>query len=192
MGIREEQKDIRRNEIIEVALDLFIRKGYAATKITDIAKGVGMSTGLLFHYFKSKENLYEELIKNALKGPNSIMDDKGMDPLIYFEVITKQLFRLIKERPSFSKYFVLINQAHYNESAPECVKRIINEFDIFKFTAEIIKKGQERDEIKEGNPLALGIAFWCAINGIAEQISKNPHYPCPESEWIVDIIRKIK
>lgn len=190
MGIREEQKDKRKNKILEVALDLFIKKGYSSTKIMDIAKEVGMSTGLLFHYFKSKDNLYEELIKNALSGPNSIMDDRGMEPLTYFEVTTKQLFNFIKEDPTFSKYFVLVNQAYYNDTAPESVKKIINDFDIYTFTSEIIKKGQKSGQLKDGNPYALAIAFWCSINGIAEQLFKNPDYPCPESEWIVDIIRK--
>lgn len=65
-----------------------------------------------------------------------------------------------------------------------------NDFDIYTFTSEIIEKGQKSGNIKECNPYALAIAFWCAINGIAEQIFKNPNYQCPESEWIVDIIRK--
>lgn len=189
MGVREEQKDKRRNEILEVALDLFIKKGYSSTKIVDIAKEVGMSTGLLFHYFKSKENLYEELIKGALDGPSSIMDDRGLKPLTYFEVITKQLFKFIKEKPTFSKYFVLVNQAFYNGSAPDSVKKLINDFDIYKFTSELIKEGQKEGDIKDGDPYALSIAFWCAINGIAEQMFKNPEYPCPDSEWIVDILR---
>ena len=68
MGIREEQREKRREEILAAGLDLFIRKGYVATKISDIAAQVGMSVGLLFHYFQSKENLYEELIKYGIQG----------------------------------------------------------------------------------------------------------------------------
>ena len=56
---RQEQKEARRQEILYVALDLFVKKGYAATKITDIAEKASMSVGLLFHYFESKEKLYE-------------------------------------------------------------------------------------------------------------------------------------
>ena len=59
METRKEQKERRRQEIINAALELFVSKGYAATKITDIAKRVNMSIGLMFHYFESKEALYE-------------------------------------------------------------------------------------------------------------------------------------
>ena len=60
---RNDQKQQRRLQILGVALDLFIRRGFSATKISDIAHAADMSVGLLFHYFPSKEALYEELIK---------------------------------------------------------------------------------------------------------------------------------
>lgn len=56
MGMREQQKEKRRKEILLAGLDLYIRRGYSATKIKDIADQVGMSTGLLFHYFETKKN----------------------------------------------------------------------------------------------------------------------------------------
>ncbi|MHB8066006.1 MAG: helix-turn-helix domain-containing protein, partial [Ruminiclostridium sp.] len=92
MGVREEQKEKRREEILSVGLDLFIRKGYAATKISDIAEHVGMSVGLLFHYFKSKEKLYEELVTIGISGPMSIMVPTDMEPLEFFENAAKQIF----------------------------------------------------------------------------------------------------
>lgn len=68
MRTRKEQKEQRRQEIINAALELFVSKGYAATKITDIAKKTNMSTGLMFHYFESKEQLYEALVQMGLEG----------------------------------------------------------------------------------------------------------------------------
>ena len=51
MDTRKEKKERRRQEILYAALELFVTKGYAATKITDIAKSANMSRGLMFHYF---------------------------------------------------------------------------------------------------------------------------------------------
>ena len=152
MGTRDEQREKRRQEILEMALDLFIRKGYAATKISDIAQNVGMSVGLLFHYFDSKEKLYEE--------------------------------------PFVAKMFVLMGQAFYNEAAPQGVKDLLQGLDIYTPTSMLMKKGQANGTIREGDPYALGIAYWCAIQGIAEQLAMYPDSPCPESDWIVDMIRR--
>ncbi len=189
MGVRKEQKEARRNEILVAGLDLFIRRGYSSTKINDIAKYVGMSTGLLFHYFESKEKLYEELIRNGIAGPMSLMDNSGMDPIAFFEAAAKQIFDTVKSRPISAKYFVLMNHALYNEAAPQSVKNMLKDYDIYTPTSQLIIKGQENGTIRKGNPYALAMAYWSAIQGVAEQIAVNPEYPCPESEWIVDILR---
>ncbi|MDE6595979.1 MAG: TetR/AcrR family transcriptional regulator, partial [Oscillospiraceae bacterium] len=70
MSARDEQKEQRRQLIISKALELFAKKGYSDTKIGDIAKAADMSVGLMFHYFESKEQLYEELVKMGADGTN--------------------------------------------------------------------------------------------------------------------------
>lgn len=190
MGVREEQKEKRRNEILEAGLDLFIRKGYAATKISDIAERVGMSAGLLFHYFESKEKLYEELISLGVSGPMSVMASADMEPLAFFESAAEQIFHYIQTESFTAKMFVLMSQAFYNEAAPQAIRDLLRGFDIYTPTALLIRKGQADGTIREGDPYALATAYWCAIQGIAEQVALNPGMHCPESDWIVDIIRR--
>lgn len=190
MGIREKQKEKRRNEILNAGLDLFIRKGYSATKVSDIAEQVGMSVGLLFHYFASKEKLYEELISLGISGPMSVMAPTEKEPLAFFEDVARQIFHYIKAEPFTAKMFVLMNQAFYNEAAPDYVKEMLASFNIYKPTSELILKGQKEGTIRSGDPYALSIAFWSAVRGIAEEIALNPNSPCPDSDWIIDIIRR--
>lgn len=190
MGVRDEQREKRRQEILEAALDLFIRKGYVAAKISDIAQRVGMSVGLLFHYFESKEKLYEELIRYGVSGPMKAVAPTDKEPLKFFEDTAEQIFHYIHSQPFTAKMFVLMNQAVYNEAAPQRVKDILQGLDIYTPTCLLMKKGQENGTIREGDPYALSIAYWCAIQGIAEQMAMNPDSPCPKSDWIVDIIRR--
>lgn len=190
MGIRDKQKEKRREEILWASLDLFICKGYAATKIKDIADAVGMSVGLLFHYFDSKEALYEELIQFGLTGPLRTMAQADGNPIAFFELAAKQIIKYIKEEPFAAKMFLLMSQANYNDATPKKVKEILKDFDIYTPTSHLIEQGQANGTIREGVPMALGIAYWCAIQGIAEQYALNPDYPLPDSEWIVDIIRR--
>ena len=189
MGVRVEQKEKRKNEILAAGLDLFIRRGYTSTKISDIAKQVGMSTGLLFHYFESKEKLYEELIREGVSAPMNIVADSDLEPIAFFETTTKWILNFLKCKPAFAKYFVLMNQAYYNESAPQSVKNMLKDYDIFTPTSRLIERGQETGTIRNGNSYALAMTYWCAIQGIAEQMVVNPENPYPESEWIVDILR---
>ena len=188
--MRDEQKEKRRNEILAAGLDLFIRKGYAATKISDIAQRVGMSAGLLFHYFESKEKLYEELIGYGVSGPMSVMELNSEEPIRFFEMVAEQIFGIIRTDPFSVKMFVLMSQAFYNEAAPQSVKEMLQGFDIYTPTIPLIERGQADGTIREGDPYALAIAYWCAIQGIAEQMAMVPNAPCPESGWVVDILRR--
>jgi len=190
MGIREQQKEKRREEILTAGLDLFIRKGYSATKIKDIADQVGMSVGLLFHYFETKEKLYEELIKVGVSGPMRMMNHTDLEPIEFFKASAEKILYMIVTEPFGAKMFVLMSQAYYNEAAPQSIKDLLNDFDIYTPTTALIKKGQENNTIREGDPYALSMAYWCAIQGIAEQMAIRPDTPCPKSDWIVDIIRR--
>ncbi len=189
MTTRNDQKEQRREEILSAGLDLFIRKGFTGTKIKDIADRVGMSVGLMFHYYESKEALYEELIRYGVSGPMQTMAPTELEPLAFFETTAKQLIEYVRAQPFIAKMFVLMGQAVISEDVPAGAKEILRGLDVYTPTARLIEKGQQNGTIRSGDPLALSLAFWCAIQGIAEQYATSCDAPCPESEWIVDIIR---
>ena len=189
MTIREDQREKRRLEILSVGLDLFVRKGYSGTTIKDIASAVGMSVGLLFHYFSSKEELYLELVSLGVAGPMESLQPAGLEPMAFFEVTAERILAMISSEPFVAKMFVLMNQTYYSSDVPLSVKARLVGFDVYTPTAQIIRQGQENGTIREGDPLALAIAFWCAIQGVAEALAMFPDLPCPKSEWIADILK---
>jgi len=187
---RAEQKEKRRKEILIVGLDLFIRKGLASTKIQDIADAANMSTGLMFNYFESKEKLYEELIKVGIDTPKKMLNSVEGEGLIFFETIARQIFSLFKTENNIAKMFVLMNQAKHNEAVPETVKPLLDGMDYVSVSVNKIEQGQKDLTIKDGDPAALAIAFWGAISGIAEEIALGKNNVVPESDWVVDILRR--
>ena len=56
-GKRGEQAERRRNQLVDVALELFSERGIEAVRISDIAEKAGVAQGLLYHYFSGKEAL---------------------------------------------------------------------------------------------------------------------------------------
>ncbi|MCB7037199.1 TetR/AcrR family transcriptional regulator [Eggerthella sinensis] len=192
MVTRQEQRERRRQEILGEALRLFVRKGYAATKVSDIAEAVGMSTGLMFHYFDSKEKLYEELVKLGVEGPMGMVGAMAAegDALSFFEGAAAGIMGFLRDEPAMADMFVLMGNALMDEAVPEGARTLLAGLDVHTPTAEIVRRGQREGTIREGDPVALSIAFWCAIQGIAEELALNPDMPCPDSAWIVDIVRK--
>lgn len=62
MARTPQDPQVRINEIIDAADHLFFTKGYHATTISDIAKKMGVAQGMLYYYFKSKEEVLEKLL----------------------------------------------------------------------------------------------------------------------------------
>ena len=179
---------MRQKQIMFKALELFVTKGYTETKISDIAEGLGISVGLLFHYYESKESMYKALVAMGVentKRPESIEFD---DPLDYFTQFIDGLFAMAKAQPWVFQMFVLMSQAR-RLGIPEEIRQLALSVDQIEFSAEIIRKGQEQGCIKDGDPIALSFAFWCSIQGIMEQHIITPEYPLPKAEWITDILR---
>jgi AcrR family transcriptional regulator len=56
----------RRQAIIEAAMDEFIARGYAATRLDDVAKRAGVAKGTIYLHFEDKEALFQELVRTAL------------------------------------------------------------------------------------------------------------------------------
>ncbi|RZL65715.1 MAG: TetR/AcrR family transcriptional regulator [Variovorax sp.] len=65
---RERRKEARPGELLEAALDLFVEKGFAATRSEEVAVRAGVSKGTLFLYFPSKEELFKAVVMENLGG----------------------------------------------------------------------------------------------------------------------------
>tara|TARA_B100000674_G_scaffold458637_1_gene435073 strand:+ start:318 stop:884 length:567 start_codon:yes stop_codon:yes gene_type:complete len=56
----------QRADLLEGAFELFADRGYAALSMRDLARGLGVTTGTLYHYFKSKDVIFEEMVLRAV------------------------------------------------------------------------------------------------------------------------------
>ena len=66
MSTRNRRKEQRPEEILNAALEEFIAKGYAGTRLDDVARRAGISKGLVYVYFDTKEDLFEAVIRTFL------------------------------------------------------------------------------------------------------------------------------
>lgn len=60
------RKDARPGELIAAALDLFVERGFAATRLDDVARRAGVSKGTVYLYFPSKEELFKQVILTGI------------------------------------------------------------------------------------------------------------------------------
>lgn len=62
----ERRKDARPQELLAAALDLFVERGFASTRLEDVAKRAGVSKGTLYLYFTNKEELFKAVVRHSV------------------------------------------------------------------------------------------------------------------------------
>ena len=65
---RARRKEERPGELLAAALDLFVEKGFAATRAEEVAARAGVSKGTLFLYYKSKEELFKAVVRENISN----------------------------------------------------------------------------------------------------------------------------
>ncbi|MFC9598091.1 TetR/AcrR family transcriptional regulator [Peribacillus butanolivorans] len=159
-------RDQRYEEISKAALKVFARKGFAATKISDITSSVKLSHGLFYHYFQSKENIYLSLIMNILdQFIETVKEAENRtgtpwDQLAWFTELT---FSGSPEQAQDRR--ILVIEAQQSDSLSDEVKQELNQ----KYTiamngiARIISNGQREGIFIDGDPMELAI-YYISLN----------------------------
>lgn len=80
--VRQRRKEARPAELMSAALELFVEKGFAATRLDEIAARAGVSKGTLYLYFASKEELFKAVIQQGVlpvvvQGEEMLMQHEG-------------------------------------------------------------------------------------------------------------------
>ncbi len=185
---RKEQKEERRKAILMTALALFVERGYYDTKIADIAAAVPMSTGLLFHYFASKEELLLELVKMGLQGPGSVGDSGDVPPDLYLTMFLGKVFSFAEEQPWVFNMFVFMAQVR-RVGMPEEARRLAQSVDAVAPTVKLIKKGQKDGIFRKGDADTMARCFWASLQGIMEEMSADKNMKAPDPGWIVSMLK---
>jgi AcrR family transcriptional regulator len=111
----EEIREIRKKEIMNTALELFAMEGFDKTSISSIAAKAGISKGLLYNYFSSKEELIKTIIFNGLDSLTGFIDPNhdgvlSSDELQYF---IEEFFNAVERNQHYWRlYFTLFFQPH--------------------------------------------------------------------------------
>lgn len=122
---QEQYDEIRKQKkqlIMDSALELFAENGFHATSMSQVAKKAGVSKGLAYNYFESKQEILDEIIKTGFDSIYSHFDlnHDGILTRDEFEHFIRNSFKAISKNRKFWKlYSAIIMQADLAESMME-------------------------------------------------------------------------
>ncbi|HDR7276649.1 TetR/AcrR family transcriptional regulator [Bacillus cereus] len=133
----------RRKEILETAERLFLTKGYTKTTVNDILKEIGIAKGTFYHYFKSKEEVMDEIIMRIIKKDVAKAKVIVSNPNI---PVLEKLFRVLMEQSPKSGDVKdkMIEQFHQPNNAEMHQKSLVQSIiHLSPVLTEILEQGIE-------------------------------------------------
>ncbi len=117
------------DQILEAAEELFIKNGFAGTSTTDIARKVGCNQALVHYYFRTKENLFEQIFLKKIEFSLSCADKYRFtyngDFKQLLEALITQYFSLLCENRRLP--FFILSELFINDKRREFIRRHIIE-----------------------------------------------------------------
>lgn len=187
-------KDERREQILSAALRAFARRGFAATKISDIVERAGMSHGLVYHYFKSKEEIFYVLLERAMQ--TSVQSVAGaeslsLSPIEKVRQIAKYILGGIESFEDSAYYFLIVAHAFVMENPEKEGKDLLSiSTAAIQSMMRILTAGQQAGEIREGDVSGMALTFFGAIQGLAMYKLAMEDFKMPDPELLVNIVKK--
>ncbi len=189
MAKKEEQYEMRKLQILDIALNHFIRYGFYGTSTRKIAEEAGISSGLMFHYFPNKLALYEALVEIGCEKL-TVDSEEDASPMMFFEKQVEWFLSVAAQNNFASKMFVFMGLAAINaKDISERAAQMMREHDVEAMSVPYIEKGQELGDIRSGDPLTLSVLFYSSIQGFAETLAARDDLKLPDKEWFLAILR---
>jgi AcrR family transcriptional regulator len=173
--VSDEDKQQRRAEILAAAKRVFADKGYHQTTIADVARGTGLSYGVVYWYFESKDELFQALMtaeEEALRAriAAATAESSSRDAVDLLRTAVRATFEHFEEDPAATRLLF--------RDTPSLGDRFAQElFSIFgRFTSELeafIVDAQDRGVVRSGPPRLMAYACAALVSQLALRRQKT-------------------
>ena len=184
----EEMRQKSRENIEKIALELFAIKGYHATSISQIAEKAGISKGLLYNYYKSKEQLLDSVIMKVYEEIMRIVQmNENLPAEKQIEQMIIQTIDHIKKNITFWKlYLFLVHQSDVHKKLSVLYEKMRDEY-----MGYVVKLFQE---VGSENPTMEALLLGTMFDGIGLNYVTAPDgYPIDEmKDYLIEILIKHK
>jgi AcrR family transcriptional regulator len=177
--LREQQSA----NILDAAMRVFARSGPSAS-MAEIAEAAGVSQGLAYRYFASKDEIYYALVARAIQSGLSDAEIDEMTSGSPWRRLQRLLSRILNARREHPEFFQLLYHVLSDEESPPELRAQMNERGRF-FAYEVRKlivEGQVAGEVAEDDPDQLVAALLAYLDGLTRFSLYDPqrfkeHFP---------------
>lgn len=166
----EQQRTESLKKITHAAFRVFAEYGYHGATMKKITNATGLSYGLVYHYFPSKEKIFLHLVDAALENSRKMLDSVLAGPGTAWEKICTISEHMVRELQSeeLSLHFLIVLQAMtQGKDIPGIMDFFRERTEHYERFDNLIAKAQEDGDVVPGDPAILSAAYLSLVQGMA-------------------------
>lgn len=186
----------RINVILKEALTLFAYKGYDAVNLDEVTRAANCSHGLLYHYFKGKEELYKAVLEKIVY-PRSKEFVTGVDfnrkaKLVISDLLDVTTDILKSNNDENVQIMYLLLNTHLQKSLNAVKKNEKGHTYFYSTIEDLVERGKKEGDFKDYSTIELTISLLSLVKGLAFNRMHIGHkrFICPHSEIMMEILQK--
>lgn len=161
----------RKRQITRAAYEIIAEKGYYNFTMMDIAKRAGVSSGLIHHYFKDKENMLVTLLREMQNNVRLSLEralEREADPKEKLGIFVDQGFNLVEnEREYIYVTFDFLTQIKFNERMQRILSKLYRGYR--ESLTLILREGKEKGIFRDVDEHYLSTIFSSILLGLEQQ-----------------------
>ncbi len=186
-----EIRKARRKEILRAAARVFAERGLREAKVSDIARAAGLSHGLIYHYFDSKDALAEAIFDEKLNQMSNILAS-GLGEGSVIERLARGCELFVEQTSAEPEVALFVTQAVVNRALPDSLRERLtgSAQAAFEQLTTLITEGQKTGEVDDNVPAgALATAVAALVRGLSlfHEVKVGPTPVAPP----VDVIARL-
>lgn len=152
------------------AITLFARHGFAATNMRDIAHEAGISTGLIYRHYATKDDLFAALAGQATDGLRRVVQRFECEgsPAELLEEFTREFIDDIARVQGSAEFMLIMNQALVSRRESAQIDALLDQhLALVDATVALIHRGQRIGAFRQGDATELATCWFAAVSGLA-------------------------
>jgi AcrR family transcriptional regulator len=180
---RDEQKmrsEQVRQAILDTAYDMGLKEGFEAVSIRKIISRMKYSTGVVYHYFKDKQEILDAIEETETKRLHEMivsLIDPQRDYIENMSAVFRRVMRLAYEEPEKYNLIVLHKYSRHNPSRPAWISEI----------SRNLQKCMEAGAVRALDAEKAAFAVWSSFLGFNLMISRHQDMTLAEAEALFDV-----
>jgi AcrR family transcriptional regulator len=166
----QQLKDARRIAILRAATRVFAKKGFANTKISDLAKEAGLSHGLVYHYFENKDAVFQAILEDKLESSRAMMKEDDSLPGTALDRMRTSIANWLERVQQDPDMAHVITQGLVSNALTEETRSMMRSYmrEGYQNATLRIAQGQERGEIgTHATAGQLATLLLCFMRGLS-------------------------